>query len=65
MAPNMQQANAIAIGLSTLENLANKSSVSNDNWATFHEEDKKLGFVSFSLFWSAVQLRSCSLKTDL
>ena len=50
----MQQANAIVIGLSRLENLANKSSVSNDDWATFHEEDKKLGFVSFSLFWCAL-----------
>ena len=61
----MQQANTIMIGLSRLQNLSNKSSVSNDDWATFHEEDKKLGFVSFSLFWCAVQLRFCSLKTDL
>ena len=31
MAPTSQQANAIAIGLFTLENLANESSVANDS----------------------------------
>ena len=30
IAPTMQQANAIVIGLSTLENLANESSAAND-----------------------------------
>ena len=32
MAPMSQQANAIMIGLSMLENLANKSSISNDGF---------------------------------
>ena len=53
----------IVICISTIENLANGSSV--PKYGSLTVLHKKLGFVSFSPSWCTVQFRFCSLKTNL